>query len=244
MYREMNILTSERILIVTPHPDDESIGVGGLLSKYGAQCDILLLTDGRKGVSPLISRTEDEIATIRKREFDEAICLFGVRKCTNLKLLDQTVLQNRRRIYEYSIREYDYVFVPNRHEKHMDHKVLYKIFQTMKLLQGSKAKIIEYEVWTPIAKPNYFLDISDVMANKIKAISQYECQLESYDYVAMSKGLNTYRGALQQVEFCEAYYSKAEARKNKTKKQMLRLWGTLPKGIRNQIKKVWNRGNI
>ena len=42
---------NEKILVVAPHPDDESLGCGGLMSKYGKQCDVLLLTDGRRGKS-------------------------------------------------------------------------------------------------------------------------------------------------------------------------------------------------
>ena len=46
---------NEKILVVAPHPDDESLGCGGLMSKYGKQCDVLLLTDGRRGKSEGLS---------------------------------------------------------------------------------------------------------------------------------------------------------------------------------------------
>ena len=46
---EVNFKKTDKILIVSPHPDDETIGCGGLLAKYGPQCDILMLTDGRLG---------------------------------------------------------------------------------------------------------------------------------------------------------------------------------------------------
>lgn len=47
------IKSTDRILVIAPHADDESIGCGGMLSLYGPQCDILLLTDGRKGHTKL-----------------------------------------------------------------------------------------------------------------------------------------------------------------------------------------------
>ena len=43
------IKETEKILIVAPHPDDESIGTGGLLSLYSNQCDVIVMTDGRYG---------------------------------------------------------------------------------------------------------------------------------------------------------------------------------------------------
>ena len=43
----INIDEKARILIVSPHPDDETIGCGGILAKYGSQCDVVVLTDGR-----------------------------------------------------------------------------------------------------------------------------------------------------------------------------------------------------
>ncbi len=238
MYRGICISPDDKILVVSPHPDDESIGVGGLLCKYGAQCDLLLLTDGSRGVSPKENRTGEEIAALRTAEFDRAVSYFGVNKITRLNIKDQTVYKNKKLLYSYPIKKYDYVFVPNRFDGHIDHKVLCNIFNKMKSLQGAAAEIVEYELWSALSKPNLFLDITDVMDLKLRAVKEYASQLESYDYVALCTGINKYRGAIKKVEYCEAYYSATKAKQNKKEKRIITLKEKTPRCIRNFLKKI------
>ena len=74
----INIDEKARILIVSPHPDDETIGCGGILAKYGSQCDVVVLTDGRLGMSTEKKQSEEELAEIRKREFESAMQFFKI----------------------------------------------------------------------------------------------------------------------------------------------------------------------
>ena len=67
----MKINQDDKILIVAPHPDDESIGMGGFLSLYGPQCDVLLVTDGRKGHKGTVEDI-DEFILKRKQEVKSA----------------------------------------------------------------------------------------------------------------------------------------------------------------------------
>ena len=64
----LDIKKNDRILIVAPHPDDETIGCGGLMLKYGEQCEILLLTDGRKGYNSDIKTDEDALVEKKLEE--------------------------------------------------------------------------------------------------------------------------------------------------------------------------------
>ena len=238
MYNKLCIKPNDKILVVAPHPDDESIGVGGLLCKYGHQCDLLLLTDGSKGVSPKVERTGEEIALLRNKEFENAVSFFGVNKITKLDIEDQTVYKNKKTVYSLDIKEYDYIFVPNRFDGHIDHKVLRKMFGKMKSNQRAKAEIIEYELWSALSKPNLILDITDVMDKKIEAVSIYTSQLESYDYIGLCKGISKYRGAINHVKYGEAYYSDRVAKKQKREKTIMWLWQKTPLVVRNFIKKI------
>ena len=238
MYKKLCIKPNDKILVVAPHPDDESIGVGGLLCKYGPQCDLLLLTDGSKGVSPKEERTGEEIASLRNKEFENAVSYFGANKITKLDIEDQTVYKNKKRVYSYSIKEYDFVFVPNRFDGHIDHKVLRKIFGKMKYRQRAKAEIIEYELWSTFSKPNLFLDITDVMDKKLGAVSMYASQLESYDYIGLCEGISKYRGAINHVKYGESYYSGRVGKKQDREKMLMWFWQRTPRRVRNFIKKI------
>lgn len=238
MMHELNISSKDKILVVAPHADDETIGVGGLLALYGKQTDLLLLSDGRKGVSPQQERSEDEIIKIRKEEFLNVTAFFGVNSVTCLDIEDQTVAANKKSILSFPIKGYSYILVTSHFEGHIDHKVLLAIFTQMKKMQHSKAEILEYEVWNALPKPNLYLDISCVMNKKLEAVSLYKSQIESYDYVSMCKGINTYRGATNRGGDYEAYFSEKIAKLDRKRKLLLKLWGMLPLSVRALLKRA------
>ncbi|RHQ88406.1 PIG-L family deacetylase [Ruminococcus sp. AF21-3] len=127
------IKSTDRILVIAPHADDESIGCGGMLSLYGPQCDILLLTDGRKGHTTIQYQNEEDLIRVRKEEFINAGKIAHVNDIMLLNIMDGEVANNKTIIFEtVNIRNYDYVFVPNRYESHLDHKAVYPIFKRFK----------------------------------------------------------------------------------------------------------------
>lgn len=203
----MNIKKSDKILIVAPHADDESIGVGGLLSKFGKQCDVWLVTDGRKGNTPDARYTEEELIAIRTKEFKRVMDYYSVHDYSLFGLTDGRSSFEISKIYKSNIRDYKYIFVPNRYENHPDHITVYRALMKMKRKQKAKGDIVEYEVWTPLTAPNIYLTIADVINNKLMALSYYESQLESVDYVALAESLSHYRGLISNKEYSEAYYS-------------------------------------
>src|SRR5574344_844398 len=79
------ILQDDKCLCLAPHADDEAIGMGGFLSKYGKNFDVILLTDGRKGVKDLPS---DDVIKIRENEFSDAMKLARINNFKFLKAVD------------------------------------------------------------------------------------------------------------------------------------------------------------
>ncbi|MBO4323765.1 MAG: PIG-L family deacetylase [Clostridia bacterium] len=78
---DLKIKPSDKILIVAPHPDDETLGCGGLLAKYGPQCDVLLVSNGELGFFETSTVTDPSlVAKIREKEFEDAMNFFKVHK--------------------------------------------------------------------------------------------------------------------------------------------------------------------
>ena len=122
----------KKILCVQPHPDDNEIGMGGiisLLTKKGVQVDYLTVTDGSLGDTG-IPYGEESLAEVRRRETEMAGKALGVTTFHYFSIPDGTlsdVGELSRRIAELLRRErYDAVAAPdpwNSYEAHNDHVV-------------------------------------------------------------------------------------------------------------------------
>lgn len=214
----LSLDNSDRILVVSPHPDDESIGCGGLLSLYRGHCDVLLATDGYR--EDLDNR---DISDLRVREFEKATDYLGVNNRILLHIPEGKIKGSTLQFMKVDFKGYRYVCVPNRYESHKDHADLYKVVKQVLKKQGASAELLEYEVWTTIRHPNIKLDISAVAEEKKKAILLHESQIKDLDYVGMILGLNAYRGKGHGCEYAEDYYSEKKAAIKKKKDRRKRI---------------------
>jgi LmbE family N-acetylglucosaminyl deacetylase len=199
---------------VAPHPDDESIGCGGLLQLYGKQCDVVVITDGdnRKVVS--------DIANVREKEFVKAVTLAEVHEYKCLRIPEGHIKQHKEKIAEIDFTKYQHVFVPNRFDNHNDHVDVYTV---VKSLVKKKTKLYEYEVWSPLRTPNIYLDITEISDKKIQMIKTHESQVRELDYVGMIMGLNAYRGRSHGYLYAECYYCEKESREQTIRRMKRRL---------------------
>lgn len=204
----IELAENEKLLVVAPHPDDESIGCGGLLNKFRGQCDVLLVTNGH-----LNKPESEEIIKIRQKEFELATKASNIENVFQLNIYAQEIQDNFKKFLTIDYTKYKYVFVPNRYEIVQDHVDTYYAVKKALNKSKSKADLIEYEVWTTIRFPNIFLDISDVKERKIEAIKHHKSQVQELDFVKCILGLNAYRGIRKNYEYAEAYYCEAEKKR-------------------------------
>jgi len=209
----LDLSENDRILIVSPHPDDESIGCGGLLSKFRDKCDILLVTDGAPN-----KPGNEERKNTRLSEFKNAAQMCCARNVFYFHICELEIPSNFKKFLDFDYSKYKYIFVPNKYEVVRDHKHTYNSIKKAMKKKHCNAKLLEYEVWTTIRHPNVKLDISDVVDKKSELIKKHQSQIKDLDYVSMILGLNSYRGKSHGCDYAEYFYSADVAFKEKLKK--------------------------
>lgn len=198
-------LADKKCLCLCPHPDDESIGMGGVLALYPENFDVLLLTDGRKGIK---TKSEEDAVRIRKEEFENAMEAAKIKNFSSLNIPDKKLLDNFETFKMIKLDEYDYIFIPNIIDQHPDHKavaLLLKRFLDSGKKLKSDVKICLYEVWAALGLVNAYVDISDVIESKKAMISCYKEEIAIKDYEYHALGLNQYRGMLKDKKYVEAF---------------------------------------
>lgn len=178
---------TDRILIIAPHPDDESIGTGGLLGLYSNLCDIVVVTDGGRGGEAPVA---DMVAT-RAREFEKAMTVINAESCKLLGYPDGDLTEYPECFKGLTFSNYSKVFIPHKSELHADHKAVYDFFmkELSLIAEKDRPEVYQYETRMPIDVATHFLDITDVIETKLSMISRYESQCVEYDYVEFARSL-------------------------------------------------------
>ncbi len=201
------ITPEDRICILAPHPDDETIACGGLLAKYGPQCDVVLLTNGQKG--GLSGWNEAHTSEVRKAEFEKAMAFLNVHSYSFMDGEDSALIDAYQKFAQIDFSAYDYVLMPHRQDTHADHMVVSAFWRRLQNEKRYKAKVVYYELWGALPVPTHYIDISDVIDRKKEAIVFYQSQLTNIDYTSRIVALNHYRGIHHHVEYEEDFVMEA-----------------------------------
>lgn len=199
---------NEKVLVLAPHMDDETIGCGGALALHalrGAAITAVFLTDGRNGSSEVarlqggeLVRRQRELVSVRKQEAREALDTLGVQGMVCLEAADGELercdwIATRLQALLLEARP-QLVYLPFFLEEHPDHRAVSRILLDATSNTALDFKCLGYEVWTPLF-PNCFVDIRETIAIKKAAIGAYRSQLAQADYLHTAVGMNAYRSA-------------------------------------------------
>lgn len=195
---------SGRVLVLSPHIDDDVIGAGGCLIKH--------------------AEMGDEVAVVyfadctpeRTKEAKEAAGVIGFRVLDFFPYEGKT-LGGKREIDEKVssiISEYrpEIVYLPSFLDRHNDHLAVNHCLARLHAKHGYSFTVYAYEVWTAII-PNLVVDISCAIERKKSALSKFSSQLISHDWMEAAVSLNRYRGVTSGAGlFAEAFmrYSMGE----------------------------------
>lgn len=188
-------MIKKRILVVSPHPDDETLGVGGTIAKYSAQgheVHVLMIS----GHLPPLYKREDYEKTVN--EAHRAFNILGVAKSDFLEL--PATMIGDLPLHEVNSKiskvvndlKPHIVFCPYP-DRHVDHRLVFDsvMVATRPVGIGRDIEIVAaYETlsethWNaphiePNFTPNWVIDISDTINKKIEAIKCYESQISDF----------------------------------------------------------------
>ncbi|MEZ5582055.1 MAG: PIG-L family deacetylase [Candidatus Competibacteraceae bacterium] len=178
---ETTDLTDRRVLVLAPHPDDESLGCGGAICLHRRRQDsvkIVFVTDGSRGDFKQ-EYARDDYVHLRETEAREAGRLLGVEAddITFWGIEDRTLVANEELIKRLAHLLDSYrptlVYAPSPLEFHPDHRATALLLWQAVQHAHLDTQVAFYEVNHPL-NVNTLVDISEVIEQKRQACDAYK----------------------------------------------------------------------
>ena len=211
-----------KILVVSPHPDDETLAAGGTILRYKKE--------GKKVYWLNITNVKEEYGYSKERvisrnkEIDRVNKLYNFDGFYNLGLepagLDKYSKGELIGKISEVVKEVkpNVVILPYKYDVHSDHELVYDCVYscTKSFRHPFVKKVLAMEIIseTDFASyehgfiPNYFVDISAHLDKKIEVLQIYESELGAHPFprsIDNIKALATLRGASAGVRYAESF---------------------------------------
>jgi N-acetylglucosamine malate deacetylase 1 len=150
-----------KTLVIAPHPDDETIGCGGILALMahaGPQVDILFVTDGGASHPNHATLTPAALIGRRREESRAAISTLGLNwgrvtflngpdgELARLEESRRQALRDKMAAHVIATRP-DVIFHPMRSDGSSEHEASFALVKSALSVAGSAARILEFPVW-------------------------------------------------------------------------------------------------
>ncbi|MDW7973382.1 MAG: PIG-L deacetylase family protein [Thermodesulfovibrio sp.] len=213
-----------KILVVAPHPDDETLGCGGTLLKhreFGDELFWLILTnikDKAKWGERKIEEREKEIESVSNAYRFKEVFRLDIEP-TKVKEFPFGKLVEMISNVVKAVKP-DVVYVHNRSDVHSDHRVSFEaVMSAVKIFNNPYIRrILMYETlsetnFTPsllenVFLPNYYVDISDFLDVKVQIAEIYKSEIKEHPFPRSKesiKALAILRGSEANVKYAEAF---------------------------------------
>ena len=211
-----------KILVVSPHPDDETLGAGGTLlklKKMGHDIYWLNVTDMRPG-----DGWGEERVAHRQEQISAVNAHYGFAKLYNLAfppaklgdMKESLIIGALKCVYDEV--QPKWLIIPGNYDAHSDHRVVYnccmaaaKTFRAPYIKRITTMEIIsetEFGYQKEKFEPNFFVDITDELEGKIEAMKIYDTEIEKEPFprsLANLRALSIFRGGEIQAKCAEAF---------------------------------------
>jgi N-acetylglucosamine malate deacetylase 1 len=213
----------QKILVVAPHPDDETLGCGGTILKHiraGDEVHWLVVTN--------ITAEEwgGDKVKIRQVEIKKVSQMYQFKSTNNLNLpaakLDSILMSDIVGKVSKVIQKIQprVVYINNYSDVHTDHQITFKavISATKSFRHPYIEKILMYETLSETEfypklggisfQPNIFVDITDFFSIKCQIMKEYGSEVMDSPYprsIDTIESLARYRGARIGEKYAEAF---------------------------------------
>jgi len=191
-----------KVLVISPHPDDDVIGCGGTIRQHiisGDIVEVIYLTSGENGIR---GRSKADTMYIREKEAAAAAGILQISNIDFWREPDGKLQASKKNIQHLLQMIMNFnpgiIYVTHNKEDHQDHRAAASLVsKSFRLLNATVKPVVwMYEVWTPIQKIKHIVDITPYIDSKCQAIQahQSQCNLLRFDEAIL--GLNRYRGEM------------------------------------------------
>lgn len=191
-----------QMLIISAHPDDMEIGMGGTVAKRaasGSHITSVVLTDGRRSPNPF-GWPEETMASIRKQEAIQAAAVLGIKELISFDLPDLNnthnyhLAKNRLTQLIEQQRPKEIYSLHDRWDRHPAHRLAGQL--TRECVEETPLSIDAlwaYEVWGLFPRWDRLEYIDGQIGKKLQAIGEHKSQIASIPYGEGILGLNRWR---------------------------------------------------
>ena len=212
-----------RTIVIAPHPDDETLGVGGTLFRKkaeGAKLAWVIVTNISMDSGWSAEKVKQRASEIKRISqlygFDEVYCLnFETTQLDTIPMSD-LVAAISNVFKEFKPEE---VYVPHPADVHTDHRVVYDavIACTKWFRYPSVKRVLAYETLSETDfglgtdqafRPNVFVNIEHFLNKKLQAMDIYESEVGEFPFPRSHEAIQalaTLRGAASGFEVAEAF---------------------------------------
>ena len=212
---------SIKVLVISPHPDDETLGAGGTLLRHKYKGDRIFwlnVTDMKEeyGYSPSVvkRRTEEINRVIKAYGFED---FFNLRlKPASLTEADIPKIIDLSKDFIERVRP-QVVYIPFYGDAHSDHRIVFQAFKHFfkPFRYPFIEKVLMMEIisetdqqWVEVFKPNFFVDISQFIDQKLEILKIYSSELGEHPFprnLENVKALALYRGSQCNCKYAESF---------------------------------------